>query len=163
MASHEIIFARATRVLLPALRAYAYSLTRNPWDADDLVQETLLKALANVSRFEIGSSLKAWLFSIMRNTFRNTLKRRGRETLRDAAAIALEVAITGGQEAGLLLLETAQALDKMAPEHQEVIILVGALGLSHEDAAAVAGCPVGTIKSRLSRARQQLAGLLGED
>jgi RNA polymerase sigma-70 factor (ECF subfamily) len=163
MASHEIIVARATGVLLPALRAYAYSLTRNPWDADDLVQETLLKALANVSRFELGSSLKAWLFTIMLNSFRNTLKRRSRETLRDAAGIALEVAITGGQEAGVLLMETAQALDKMSPEHQEVILLVGALGLSHEDAAVVAGCPVGTIKSRLTRARQQLADLLRQE
>ena len=163
MASHEIIVVQATKVLLPALRAYAYSLTRNPWDADELVQETLLKALANVSRFELGSSLKVWLFTIMLNCFRNRLKRRGRETVRDTSAIALEIAITGGHESSVLLVETAQALDKMSPEHQEVILLVGAMGLSHEDAAVVAGCPVATIKGRLTRAREQLAALLGQE
>jgi RNA polymerase sigma-70 factor, ECF subfamily len=162
MVPHEDILTDTTRVLLPALRAYAYSLTRSPWEADDLVQETLLKALANVSRFELGSDLRSWLFAIMRNSFRNNLKRSHRESLRNAASLAQELTLSGSQEDSSLLRETARALVLLSPEYQEVIILVGALGLSHEDAASVTGSPLGTVKSRLSRAREQLGLLLDE-
>jgi RNA polymerase sigma-70 factor, ECF subfamily len=127
---------------VPSLRAFAISLSGNGDRADDLVQETLLRALANIDSFQPGSNLPAWLFTILRNLFRSDYRKRRRE---------VEVE------------EFRMALDKLPQDQREALILVGASGFSYEDAAAICGCAVGTIKSRVNRARSKLSALLYVD
>lgn len=145
--------------LIPSLRAFAYSLTRNSNDADDLVQETLTKALTNIERFEPGTNLRAWLFTILRNTFYNAHHRRTREPV-----MAVEnMPVTRSkpeQEWCLKLKEVHEALDKLPDQQREALLLVGGAGMSYIEAAEILGCALGTIKSRVNRARMQLLVML---
>lgn len=146
--------------LMPALKAFAFSLTRDPASAEDLCQETMLKVIRSIDKFEPGTCLKSWMFTIMRNTFRNDMKRKWRENNNNYEALMAAQQSPGQQEDSLRLHETADALDRLSNEHREVIVLIGALGVSYEDAAGITGCAVGTIKSRLWRARQHLESLV---
>lgn len=148
--------------LIPALRAFARTFCRDPADADDLVQETLIKGIANIEKFVPGTRLKSWLFTIMRNTFYTSVKAHARETpgLLDCASSRLVV--EASQEWAIRGHELQRAIVRL-PEHQrEVLMLIGVLGVSYEETAAVCGCAVGTVKSRLNRARATLLKQLGE-
>lgn len=148
---------------IPSLRAFAYSLCGNATRADDLVQETMVKAWANFHSFQEGTNLRAWLFTILRNEFYSQMRKKGREVEDADGQIAERQAVVGNQEAHLELEELKRALDKLPADQREAIILVGASGMSYEEAASVGGVAVGTMKSRVSRARRRLAESLQRD
>jgi RNA polymerase sigma-70 factor (ECF subfamily) len=148
--------------LIPALRAFARTFCRIPDDADDLVQETLTKALGNLDKFEPGTRLKSWLFTIMRNTHYTRVKAAAREApgLLDCASSRPISEAT--QDWSLRSKEVHAAIQKL-PEHQrEVLMLIGVLGVSYEETAEICDCAVGTVKSRLNRARAHVLELLDE-
>jgi len=149
--------------LLPSLRAFARSLARNPAQADDLVQDTLVKALANVDRFEPGTNLRAWLFTILRNHYYSQLRKAKREVEDVEGRFAARLASRPEQDGSVDLEDFKSAFAQLAPDHREVLTLVGASGCSYEEAAQICGCAVGTIKSRVNRARKRLSDLLGLD
>ena len=149
--------------LLPSLRAFARSLTHNISQADDLVQDTLVKALANVDRFEPGTNLRAWLFTIQRNHYYSQLRKAKREVEDAEGRYAARIAVRAEQDGSVDLEDFKAAFAQLAPDHREVLTLVGASGCSYEEAAQICGCAVGTIKSRVNRARRKLADLLGLD
>lgn len=149
--------------LLPSLRAFARSLAHNPAQADDLVQDTLVKALANVDRFEPGTNLRAWLFTILRNHYYSQLRKAKREVEDADGLIAARVPVRPEQDGSVDLEDFKIAFQQLQPDHREVLTLVGASGCSYEEAAEICGCAVGTIKSRVNRARRKLTELLGLD
>lgn len=146
---------------LPALRAFAISLTRNVSSADDLVQDSIVKAWSSFDKFEAGTNMRAWLFTILRNTFYSSV-RKGRREVADPEGVH-----TGGlyekpaHDGRLAMTDFLAAFNQLSPVHREVLILVGASGFSYEEAAEMTGVAVGTVKSRASRARLRLAELLG--
>jgi RNA polymerase sigma-70 factor (ECF subfamily) len=145
---------------VPHLRAFAISLSRNVDRADDLVQETILRALANIDSFQPGTNMSAWLFTILRNLFRSEYRKRKRE-VEDATGIYAErLKAQPDQTSRLEFEELRAALNKLPVDQREAVILVGASGFSYEEAASICGCAVGTIKSRVNRARNQLAELM---
>jgi RNA polymerase sigma-70 factor, ECF subfamily len=146
---------------VPQLRTYAVSLCGSPEQADDMVQETFVRALVNIGSFEPGTNMTAWLSTILRNLFYSDYRKRRREVEDDEGYHAGLLQSPPTQEAHADLVQLGYALDLLAPDHREALILVGASGLSYDDAAARCGCAVGTMKSRVSRARGRLAGLLG--
>src|SRR6201992_496343 len=150
--------------LIPFLRAFARSLTGNQEGADDLAQETLVKAWQSRATFIPGTNLKAWLFTILRNQFYPDRRRAWRQAPWDQYAAER---IPGGGEDQVFsaqLSDTARALRCLSDEQREALILVGAGGFSYEDAAAICKCAVGTVQSRVARARQTLIEILdGED
>ena len=145
---------------VPSLRAFAISLSGNADRADDLVQETLLRALANIDSFQPGSNLPAWLFTILRNLFRSEYRKRRREVEDTDGSYAESLKSQPEQGSHLEFKEFRAALSKLPPDQREALILVGASGFSYEEAAAICECAVGTIKSRVNRARNRLADLL---
>jgi RNA polymerase sigma-70 factor (ECF subfamily) len=149
--------------LLPSLRAFARSLAHNPAQADDLVQDTLVKALANVDRFEPGTNLRAWLFTILRNHYYSQLRKSKREIEDTDGKFAARLASRPEQDGSVDLEDFKVAFAQLAPDHREVLTLVGASGCSYEEAASICGCAVGTIKSRVNRARKKLSEMLGLD
>jgi RNA polymerase sigma-70 factor (ECF subfamily) len=146
--------------LLPSLRAFAWSLARNGSDADDLVQETLIKAWGNRDKFTPGTNLRAWLFTILRNTWYTTVGKRRREVPDEDGHFAEMLTAQPNQEWTCELTSLKAALDDLPPDHREAIVMVGAAGLSYEEAAEISGCALGTIKSRVNRARNRLARVL---
>ena len=148
---------------VPSLRAFAISLCGNIDRADDLVQETLLRAMANIDSFQPGTNMSAWLFTILRNLFRSDYRKRRREVEDAEGNYAKTLKTQPAQNAHLEFEEFRVALDKLPQDQREALILVGASGFSYEDAAAICGCAVGTIKSRVNRARSKLSALLYVD
>jgi len=142
--------------VIPALRAFARTLTRNSFDSDDLVQDTITRAIANAHRFQPGTNLKSWLFTIMRNNFYTTAKRQTREQPGSADCVSGSPSVMPGQEWSVRGVELRLALEALPDEQREVLILIGVLGISYEEAATICGCAVGTIKSRLNRARHRM-------
>lgn len=155
-AFHVLLGAEA-----PAMRAFARTLTRDPCSADDLVQEAMLKAWANRERFAPGTNLRAWLFTILRNAFCSSHRKRGREVADVDGAHAARLATRPRQDHALALREFEAALATLPRDQREALVLVGAAGLSYDEAAAICGVAVGTVKSRVSRGRARLCGLLG--
>lgn len=145
---------------LPRLRAFAISLCRNVAQADDLVQETILKAWSNIDRFDPATNLEAWLFTILRNTFYSMLRKTRREVADSDGVHAAGLTEKPAHDGRLALADFQRAFDLLSPEHREVLILVGASGYSCEEAAAMMGVAPGTVKSRASRARRRLAELM---
>ena len=148
---------------VPSLRAFAISLCGNVDRADDLVQEALLRAWANLDSFEPGTNMSAWLFTILRNLFRSDYRKRRREVEDADGSYAKTLKTQPTQTAHLEFEEFRAALEKLPQDQREALILVGASGFSYEDAAAICGCAVGTIKSRVNRARSKLSALLYVD
>lgn len=148
--------------LIPALRAFARTFCRDTNDADDLVQETLTKGLASIHQFEPGTSMKSWLFTIMRNTFYTRIKIAVREAPAAADCASSRPATDPTQEWSARGKEIAAAIQRLPTQQREVLMLVGVLGVSYEDAADICGCAMGTVKSRLNRARLKLLEELGE-
>jgi RNA polymerase sigma-70 factor (ECF subfamily) len=145
---------------VPSLRAFAISLSGNVDRADDLVQETLLRAIANIESFQPGTNMSAWLFTILRNLFRSEYRKRRREVEDTDGSYAESLMSQTEQSSHLEFKEFRAALAKLPPDQREALILVGASGFSFEEAAAICECAVGTIKSRVNRARNRLADLL---
>ena len=154
---------RQISALLPDLRGFARFLTRDAVTADDLVQDTLVRALAAIDQFQPDTNLKAWLFTIQRNAFYEQARRRRRESqvmserLPDPDSTAPNAALRGE------VADLQRMLFKLPPLLREALVLVGAQELSYEQAATICGVPVGTIKARVSRARNQLARALAAD
>jgi RNA polymerase sigma-70 factor (ECF subfamily) len=142
---------------LPRLRAFARSMARNTDRADDLVQETLAKAWAHRGKFEKGTNLRAWLFTILRNTYFGELRARRREVCDSDGLHAAKLACAPAQFQNLELQDVATAFASLTAVQREALYLIGVSGLAYEEAARIGGCAVGTIKSRVSRARQILA------
>ena len=149
--------------LIPALRAFAWSLSHNSSDADDLVQDTLIKAWTNRDKFEPGTNLRAWLFTILRNTYYTAAVRRRREVRDETGKYAASLSTGPTQDWSLAIRALQAALAQLPDEHREALILVGAAGLTYEEAAEVCGCALGTIKSRVNRARARLLKLMEAD
>jgi RNA polymerase sigma-70 factor (ECF subfamily) len=148
---------------VPSLRAFAISLSGNVDRADDLVQETLLRGLANIDSFTPGTNMAAWLFTILRNLFRSEYRKRRRE-VEDADERYAETLKSQPEQASHMeFQELRDALDKLPDDQREALILVGASGFSYEETAGICGCAVGTVKSRVNRARHRLAKLLSID
>ncbi|MEJ0075288.1 MAG: sigma-70 family RNA polymerase sigma factor [Alphaproteobacteria bacterium] len=145
---------------VPSLRAFAISLSGNIDRADDLVQETLLRAIANIDSFQPGTNMSAWMFTILRNLFRSEYRKRRREVEDTDGSYAESLKSHPEQASRLEFQEFRTALGKLPPDQREALILVGASGFSYEEAAHICGCAVGTIKSRVNRARTRLADLL---
>ena len=143
------------------MRAFARSLGASSDRADDLVQETLIKAWANQHSFVAGTNLKTWLFTILRNTAYSQYRKRWREIEDADGSYAAGLVTQPNQIAHLDMADFKTALDKVPPEQREALILIGASGFTYEEAAEICGCAVGTIKSRVNRARQRLAEVLG--
>lgn len=148
---------------VPSLRAFALSLTSNPARSDDLVQDTLLKGWQHRARFQPGTNLNAWLFTILRNIFYSDHRKRVREVEDQDGSYAARLATAPHQGDRLDVEDLQSALAKLPADQREALVLVGAEGVSYEEAAAIMGCKVGTVKSRVSRARGRLAELLGYD
>jgi len=148
---------------IPNLRAFGISLTGNVDRADDLVQETMLRALKNIDSFEPGTNMSAWLFTILRNLFRSEYRKRKREVEDATGMYADSLKSQPEQSTRLEFEELRAALDKLPDDQREAVILVGASGFSYEEAAAICGCAVGTIKSRVNRARNRLAEMMSID
>jgi RNA polymerase sigma-70 factor (ECF subfamily) len=146
--------------LIPALRAFAWSLCHNGSDADDLVQDTLIKAWTNREKFEVGTNLRAWLFTILRNTYYTAVLRRRREVRDETGEYAGALKSPPTQDWSVALQSLQVALRKLPEEHREALVLVGAAGLSYEEAAEICGCALGTIKSRVNRARARLLKIM---
>jgi RNA polymerase sigma-70 factor (ECF subfamily) len=146
--------------LIPPLRAFAISLTGKVDRADDLVQETLLKAWANRASFEPGTKLKAWLFTILRNEFYTVFRKRKREVEDADGIIANNVGVHPQQDGHMDLTDMQNALTKLPVDQREALLLVSASDMSYEEAAVICGVAVGTIKSRVNRARVKLGELL---
>jgi RNA polymerase sigma-70 factor, ECF subfamily len=145
---------------IPNLRAFAISLTGKSDRADDLVQETLMKAWAHSDSFEVGTNLKAWLFTILRNEFYTTIRKRKREVEDVDGKIAGAVGTLPEQHSKLDMLDMQAALQQLPFDQRESLLLVSASGMSYEEAAAICNVAVGTIKSRVNRARMRLTELL---
>lgn len=146
---------------LPALRAFARSLVRNHARADDLAQECLLKAWSNREKFQQGTNLRAWLFTILRNTFYSEMRKRRREVEDADGAFAAQLATPPTQDHAMAVRDFADALARLPDDQREALVLIGAAGMSYEEAAEVCGVKVGTVKSRVSRARSRLSEMLG--
>lgn len=151
---------------IPSLRAFAMSLSQNADKADDLVQETLVKAWNKHESFPMGTNIKAWLFTILRNEFYSQMRKRGREVQDSDGVMTARLAVHPSQHGVLDLEDFRVALEQLPDDQREAVILIGASGFSYEEAAEICGCAVGTIKSRVSRARARLQDILqiaGED
>jgi RNA polymerase sigma-70 factor (ECF subfamily) len=146
--------------LIPFLRAFSRSLCGDRELADDLAQEALAKAWQSRDTFRAGSNLKAWLFTILRNQFYSDRRRAWRQAPWDDAAAERMPVARGEQVWAVQLSDTARALRGLPAEQREALILVGAGGFSYEDAARISNCAVGTVKSRVARARKALSAAL---
>jgi RNA polymerase sigma-70 factor (ECF subfamily) len=146
---------------MSSLRAFAVSLCGDRDRADDLVQETLFKAWNHLDSFREGTNLKAWLFTILRNTYFSERRKRRREVEDADGSYAARLATPPEQHGHMDMQDFRAALVHLPDDQREALILVGAAGFSYEEAAEISGCAVGTIKSRVNRARNRLSSTLG--
>ena len=145
---------------IPNLRGFAISFLHNTDDADDLVQETILRAWSNLHRFEPGTNIQAWLFTILRNLFYSRYRKRRHEVEDPDDQHAARLTAPPEQLARVEHAELLRALAVLSAEYREALLLVGAQGMSYEEAGRICGVPIGTIKSRVHRARTKLASLM---
>ncbi len=146
---------------IPGLRAFGIALVGSSERADDLVQETLTKAWAHQSDFELGTNLKAWLFTILRNEFYSQMRRKRREVEDVDAKYSSQLAVLPEQHGHLDMVDMRAALNQLPNDQREALLLVATSGFSYEETAEICNVAVGTIKSRVNRARLRLSGILG--
>ena len=146
--------------LIPHLRAFARTLTGDPTAADDLAQDAMMKAWDARASYQMGTNMKAWTFMILRNQFYSEKRRSWRQSQLDQEAAERTLVAVDDPEAPVALDELRQALKTLPEEQREALILVGAGGFAYEEAAEICGCAVGTVKSRVSRARRALQATL---
>lgn len=156
----EELFKAELTALIPHLRAFSRSLCGNATLADDVAQDAMLKAWKARDRFKPGSNLKAWTFTILRNQFYSIKRRSWRATSLDQEVAEQTIVAQSDQEKVVELNELRRGLDSLKDDQREALVLVGASGLSYEEAAEICGCAVGTIKSRVSRARKALEAIM---
>ncbi len=156
-------FQTALLDCMPHLRAFARSMTRNRERADDLVHDATVRALGAAHQFALGSNFKAWMFTILRNCHYSEIRKREWRNVPYDDAPAEGQATPATQHAALEFCDFRRAFSQLCDSHREVLTLVGASGLSYDEAAKVCGCAVGTVKSRVSRAREELTRLLSDD
>lgn len=156
-------FKAALIEVTPHLRAFARSLCGDPVQADDLVQDALLKAWNARDSYAENTSFKAWTFTILRNSFYSEKRRSWRSTGLEPGVAEATLVASDDPDKGLELVALRNALEHLPQDQREAIILIGAGGMAYEEAAEIVGCAVGTIKSRVSRARKALAELLNSD
>jgi RNA polymerase sigma-70 factor (ECF subfamily) len=157
-------FHRLVEDEIPRLRRYARALTRENHRADDLVQDTLLRALAKAHLWQEGTDIRAWLFTIMHNQHVNVVRRALREeTTVDVEQVSSTLLATSDPTASHQLREFERALGQLSKGQRQVVVLVGLQGMTYDEAAKILRVPIGTVRSRLGRARDALRGLLGID
>jgi RNA polymerase sigma-70 factor (ECF subfamily) len=156
---HAAVCAGAIKYL-PDLRAFARSLTGNGPQADDLVQNAILRALAAAQQFTPGTNFKAWSFTILRNAFYNQWRSPASRQVMLDDGIGAQAATAPTQEASLEFCDFRRSFAQLGADHREALLLVGASGLSYSEAAAVCHCAPGTMKSRVSRARSALRAMM---
>ena len=157
-ADHE--FKSELTALIPQMRAFARSLCRDATAADDLAQDALLKAWNNRASFEPGTNMKAWTFMILRNQFYSDKRRSWRSSQLDPEVAERTLEAASNPIASLELDEVRRALACLPDDQREALILIGAGGLSYEEVSEICGCAIGTIKSRVSRARDRLSTII---
>jgi len=160
--ANEGVFKRDLVALIPHLRAFARTLCGEAAAADDLAQDTVMKAWDARSSDQMGTHMKAWTFMILRNQFYSEKRRSWRQTQLDQEAAERTLVATDDPASPLALDELRQALSMLPTEQREALILVGAGGFAYEEAADICHCAVGTVKSRVSRARRALQTILEE-
>lgn len=153
-------FRNGLLALIPHLRAFARGLCGRPDMADDLVQETVMRAWAARARYEPGTNMKAWTFTILRNHFLNEIRRSSRMTELVDGVDYPDLVTAASQEDALHVSDLEAALHRLPDDRREALLLVGAGGFSYDEAAQVCGVPAGTIKSRVARGRAQLAAMM---
>lgn len=157
---NEAEFKQELTSLIPHLRAFSRSLCGNATLADDVAQDALLKAWNARERFIPGSNLKAWTFTILRNQFYSIKRRSWRATSLEPEVAEQTIVANSDAEQSMHLNDLRRGLDMLQDDQREAIILVGASGLSYDEAAEICGCAVGTVKSRVSRARKALETIM---
>jgi RNA polymerase sigma-70 factor, ECF subfamily len=149
---------------IPRLRRYARALTRDVHRADDLVQDTLVRALAKQHLWQEGTNLRAWLFTLMHNQHVNDVRRANRESGNvDVDDVSSVLVANTDPTSSRQLRELERGLNRLPLEQRESILLVGLEGLRYDEAASILGVPIGTVRSRLSRGREALRKLMGMD
>jgi RNA polymerase sigma-70 factor (ECF subfamily) len=156
----DLAFRRELEALIPHLRAFARTLAGDPTAADDLAQEAMMKAWDARASFEMGTNMKAWTFMILRNQFYSEKRRSWRQSQLDQEAAERTLVAIDDPASPVALDELRLGLQMLPLEQREALILVGAGGFAYEEAADICGCAVGTVKSRVSRARRALQGIL---
>ena len=156
-------FREGLLAAIPSLRAFAFSLIGRGDRADDLVQETLMKAWAHHASFQPGTNLRAWLYTILRNEFYSQMRKKGREIEDVDGAYSRNVGVHPDQPGHLDMADMHAALAQLPADQREALLLVAASGFSYEEAATICDVAMGTIKSRVNRARTRLADLLSID
>jgi RNA polymerase sigma-70 factor (ECF subfamily) len=159
-AERDDTFKRELVGLIPQLRAFARTLAGDPTAADDLAQDAMMKAWDARASFEIGTNMKAWTFMILRNQFYSEKRRSWRQAQLDQDAAERTLVAVDDPSAPISLDELRMGLGMLPPEQREALVLVGAGGFAYEEAAEICGCAVGTVKSRVSRARRALQLIL---
>jgi len=154
---HDTAFQSALVAIIPQLRAFARSLCRDATEAEDLAQEAVARAWVNRGRFEMGTNIKAWAFMILRNQFYSDKRRSWRNVPLDPDVAAQTLVAVDSPSGNLELDELRRAMSMIPDEQREALILIGAGGLSYEEASEICGVAIGTMKSRVSRARDRLA------
>jgi RNA polymerase sigma-70 factor (ECF subfamily) len=158
--ARDQVFKRELVSLIPQLRAFARSLTGDPTAADDLAQDAMVKAWDARASFEMGTNMKAWTFMILRNQFYSEKRRSWRQSQLDQEAAERTLVAIDDPSAPVALDELRMGLAMLPAEQREALVLVGAGGFAYEEAAVICGCAVGTVKSRVSRARRALMEIL---
>lgn len=158
----DVAFKKELVGLIPHLRAFARTLTGDATSADDLAQDAMLKAWDARQSFQLGTNMKAWTFMILRNQFYSDKRRSWRQTQLDQEAAERTLVAVDDPSAPLALDELRRALNTLPDEQREALVLVGAGGFAYEEAADICGCAVGTVKSRVSRARRALQAALDD-
>jgi len=156
-------FRKALVPLIPHLRAFARTFVKQPADADDLVQDTIVKALVSRSQYTDGTNLRAWTFMILRNNFLSGTRRSWRQVQLDPEDAERRLVANADPTRALELDDVRRALDKLPLPQREALILVGAGGLAYDEAATIMGVPIGTVKSRVNRARAALEAILANE
>ncbi|HEY9234268.1 MULTISPECIES: sigma-70 family RNA polymerase sigma factor [Phenylobacterium] len=162
LSDDDEVFKRELVKLIPHLRAFARTLAGDPATADDLAQDAMMKAWDARASFQIGTNMKAWTFMILRNQFYSEKRRSWRQSQLDQEAAERTLVAVDDPEAPVALDELRLSLAQLPPEQREALILVGAGGFAYEEAAEICGCAVGTVKSRVSRARKALHVILDD-
>jgi RNA polymerase sigma-70 factor (ECF subfamily) len=147
---------------IPRLRRYARALVRSQETADDLVQDTLVRALSKLHLWQPGTDLRAWLFTLMHNQYVNFVRRAVREGTQTSIENAIDLGHQANQTTSLTLRDLQNALDRLPEEQRTVVLLIGLEGMRYEEVAEILNVPVGTIRSRLSRAREALREMMDE-
>jgi RNA polymerase sigma-70 factor (ECF subfamily) len=158
--ARDDVFKTELVALIPQLRAFARSLTGDPTAADDLAQDAMVKAWDARASFEMGTNMKAWTFMILRNQFYSEKRRSWRQSQLDQEAAERTLVAIDDPSAPVALDELRMGLAMLPAEQREALVLVGAGGFAYEEAAVICGCAVGTVKSRVSRARRALMEIL---